>query len=107
MKASVELYAKFLQSGVDAVEAKLLCWQSHWTRQAATVRPCRLSEAFHSANTWGTYPCISILLRIFLTLLVITATYERALSALNYLKNCLWSTMGEARLNGLAYMHIK
>jgi len=56
--------------------------------------------------TLGTYPGISVLLHIFITLPVTTATGERSFSALKYLKNYLRSTMGEARLNGLAHMYI-
>jgi hAT family C-terminal dimerisation region len=40
------------------------------------------------------YPALAVLLRIFATLPVTTATGERSFSALKYLTNYLRSTMG-------------
>ena len=52
------------------------------------------------------YPNIKILLKIFATLPVTTATTERTFSVLKLLKTYLRSTMCETRLNGLAMMYI-
>ncbi|ELT92905.1 hypothetical protein CAPTEDRAFT_59361, partial [Capitella teleta] len=49
---------------------------------------------------------IVILLRIFITWPVTTATGERSFSSLKYIKSYLRSTMGEDRLNGLAHLFI-
>jgi len=54
----------------------------------------------------GTYPNLTVFLHIFATIPVTTATGERSLSALKYIKNYLRSTMGEPRLNGLAHLFI-
>ena len=54
----------------------------------------------------GTYPAICVLLKIYATLPVTTATGERSFSTLKYLKNYLRSTMTEDRLNGLAHLYI-
>ncbi|ELU00718.1 hypothetical protein CAPTEDRAFT_118897, partial [Capitella teleta] len=52
------------------------------------------------------YPCIVILLRIFITWPVTTATGERSFSSLKCIKSYLRSTMGEDHLNGLAHLFI-
>ena len=52
------------------------------------------------------YPNIKVLLKIFATLPVTTATTERSFSVLKLLKTYLRSTMSETRLNGLAMMYI-
>jgi len=106
VRDSVEFYVKFLPGGVDAVKAEFLRWQSHWSRQEETARPRQLLIAFREATTLGTYPCTSILVRIFITLPVTNSTGERSFSALKYLKNYLQSTMGQIRLNGLAHMYV-
>lgn len=52
------------------------------------------------------YPNVKVLLKIFATLPVTTATTERTFSYLKLLKTYLRSTMSETRLNGLAMMYI-
>ena len=54
----------------------------------------------------ATYPAVSVLLRVFATLPVTTATGERSFSALKYVKNTLRSTMSENRLNGLTMLFV-
>lgn len=51
--------------------------------------------------TMGTYPCITVLLRIFLMVPVIEATGECSFSALDYLQNYLRSATGDMRLNSI------
>jgi len=53
-----------------------------------------------------TFPSIAVLLQIYATLLVTTATSERSFSALKYIKNYLRSTMSDSRLNGLALLYV-
>jgi len=52
------------------------------------------------------YPNIAVLLRIFATIPVTTATAKRSFRALRLLKTYLRATMHEDRLNGLALMAI-
>ena len=54
----------------------------------------------------ATYPAVHVLLRIFATLPVTTATGERSFSALKYVKSALRSTMSEDRLNGLTMLFV-
>jgi len=105
---AVELYSQFLpDGGLIPVQTEYMRWQQYWQRKPATVkRPDSVVEALRVAAELGTYPSISILLQIFATLPVTTATGERSFSALKYIKNYLLSTMGEERLNGLAHMYI-
>ena len=100
IKEAARLYDQFLPEGVDCLEAEFLRWKAHWTRQSADRRPKRVLEALSNASILGTFPSISILLRIFATIPVITATGERSFSALKYVKSYLRSTMREDRLNG-------
>jgi hypothetical protein len=89
---------KLLSNGVDGVALKMslnVGNRSGLVRQQ-TAKP----RAVHSTNTLRTYLRIIILLRIFLTLLVLGQVSGHL--ALNYLKQYLCSTMGEARLNSPA-----
>ena len=52
------------------------------------------------------YPSLAVLIRIFATLPVTTATNKRSFSALKYLKIYLQNTMKEVRLNGLALLYV-
>lgn len=52
------------------------------------------------------FPNIAILLQIFGTIPVTTATAERSFSVLKRLKTYLRNSMGESRLNGLALANI-
>jgi len=47
-----------------------------------------------------------MLLQIFATLPVTTATGECSFSSLKYIKSYLRSTMGQDRLNGLAHLYL-
>jgi len=79
-------------------------WKAHWLRLPMHERPNRLSDACKAAERLGVYP--AVLLHIFATLPVTTATGERSFSALKYVKNYLMTTMTEIRVNGLANMFI-
>lgn len=82
-------------------------WQNYWQRQPADVRrPDSVLDALKVADDLGTCPALSILLRIYATLPVTTATGERSFSSLKYIKSYLRSTMSEERLNGLAHLYI-
>jgi len=63
-------------------------------------------DALRAATELATYPAITVLLQIFATLPVTTATGECSLSSLKYIKNYLRSMMGQDRLNGLAHLYL-
>ena len=52
------------------------------------------------------YPSVTVLIQILVTLPVTTATNKRSISALKYLKTYLRNTTKEVRLNGLALLHV-
>jgi hypothetical protein len=106
LEKGAEFYQQFLPSGLNALETEFLRWQAYWQRQPVNQRTDGVCEALEIASELGTYPSIAILLRIFATIPVTTATGERSFSALKYIKNYLRSTMGETRLNGLAHLYI-
>ena len=54
----------------------------------------------------GKYPIIEILLQIFTTLQVTTATGERSFNALKLIKTYLRTSMQEDRLNALARLYL-
>ena len=68
--------------------------------------PNNALDALLSAKKMQTYPSLKVLLQILTTLPVSTATNERLFGALKYLKTYLWTTMKEARLNGLALLNV-
>jgi len=67
--------------------------------------PIKVAESLQACDN-SIYPNISVLLHIFATIPVTTATAERLFSALRLLKTYLCATMHEERLNGLALMAI-
>jgi hypothetical protein len=82
-------------------------WRQKWLRTQAA------NEAVPSTAIEGllacdhqTFPIISSLLTILLTLPVSTAGVERSFSSLRRLKTWVRSRMGETRLTGLALLNI-
>jgi hypothetical protein len=101
-----QLYGSFLPDGVTALETELLRWKSYWQRREENKRPGNVMEALRVASDLGTYPTLVILLRIFGTIPITTATAERSFSNLKFIKTYLRSTMTESRLNDLAHLFI-
>ena len=54
-----------------------------------------------------TLPTVSLSLRMFLTICVSVASYERSISKLNLIKNYLRSTMSQSRVSNLAILSIE
>jgi len=80
-------------------------WKLKWTAVMMTDRPATAAEAMRNCDAL-LFPQIHILLQLFLTLPLTSATAERSFSTLRRLKSYLRSTMGQSRLNGLAQMSI-
>ena len=106
LKPAVEINAPLLNCSCDEVEAEFLLWQRHWLRRDEEDRPKTVLDALGEARAAGSLPAVSLLLHIFATLPVTTATNERSFSALKHLKTYLRSTMKEQRLNGLAMLFV-
>ena len=105
LKAS-SIYGQFLDGGSAACEIEYGRWQRKWAKIAKSERPETVVGALKNCDA-TIYPNIAILLQIFATIPVTTATAERSFSALRLLKTYLRATMKEERLNGLALMAIR
>jgi hypothetical protein len=101
---ALDLYRSDL--GPDSViEGEFERWKLKWTAVAIADRPATAAETIQMCDSFF-FPQIYILLQLFLTLPLTSATAERSFSTMRRLKSYLRSTMGESRLNGLAQMSI-
>ena len=108
IQPAAKLYSQFLlDGGLVALQTQYMRCQQYCERQTPNMKKidCVL-EALRVATELGTNPAISVLLRMFATLPVTTATGERSFSALKHIKNYLRSTMGEEMPNGHAHLYI-
>ena len=83
-----------------ALKTEYLRWKAYWLRQPAVDRLDRVVASLHAAANavnLGTYPIITVMLRIFATKPVTTASGERSFTSLKYIKNYLRSTINEVR----------
>jgi len=78
-------------------------WRNQWKDSTAEKPESALEALRYCTNV---LPNIKLLLQLFATLPVTSATPERTFSTLKLLKNYLRSTMNEERLNGLAMAKI-
>jgi hypothetical protein len=122
---AVDLYHKLLPGSFDEIKSEFIQWKNKWgninkenttitnssntatpsTKRKFIIIPDTAIDCFNECNETF-YPNIKILLQIFSTLPVSTATAERSFSVLKLIKNYLRSTISETRLNGLALMYI-
>lgn len=110
----VSFYRQDIQElSKNVLEAELRLWYQKFIQpsKASIDRidpPSIPKSALNAINMMNVdaYPNIFILLKIFSTLPVSTATAERTFSTLRRLKSYLRNTMGENRLNGLANLNI-
>lgn len=87
----------------SVVESEFNRWKRRWLTESERTKSA--AEALSLCDSTF-YPNIKILLRIFVTLPVTTASAERSFSTLRRLKNYLRSTMSSDRLCGLAHLTI-
>ena len=108
LSSSFEIYGTFLAEGPAALEAEFGRWQRKWARVPIEDRPATLIDALSSCSK-SLYLNFAILLQIFATITVTTATAESIVfvfSSLRLLKTYLRSTMKEDHLDGVALMAI-
>ena len=104
LREALDLYKSDL--GPESVIAgEFERWKLKWTAVAMSDRPLTAAEAMEQCDTL-LFPQIRILLQLFLTLPLTSATAERSFSTMRRLKSYLRSTMGQSRLNGRAQMTI-
>jgi Domain of unknown function (DUF4371)/hAT family C-terminal dimerisation region len=82
-------------------------WQVKWVKDLPADRPGNAIDTLAKAQSLQPfYPNIFMILTLFATLPITTASAERSFSCLRRLKNYLRTTMGQDRLSGLAMMEI-
>lgn len=98
------MYQADINISEQELRAEIIMWQKRWEKVDKLNLPSTATEALCFAT--NVFPSIKILLQIFATLPVSTATAERSFSNIKRLKTYLRSTMTENRLNGLALLNI-
>ena len=88
-----------------ALDMELQAWYMKWKHHPEAKEVNTLPKALAALDK-STFPNLSILLRIGATLPVTSATCERSIGTLRFLKNELRSTMTNSRLNGLSLMFL-
>ena len=94
-------YSTFLPQPL-ITDAELEGWKH--AIDSGAVKSTNLQEAVFASDLM--FPNIHIILKVLLTMPVSTASAERSFSSLRRLKTYLRSNMSEARLSGLALLHI-
>ena len=102
---TIRFYEADLDCSDSVMRGEFERWKARWVHVPADELPVTAIGALNQCSV-EEYPKIVILLRIFATLPVTTATAERSFGALKKVKTYLRSTMKNDRLNGLASMSI-
>ena len=105
MKRIFEKYKSILPDSLDTCMIEFYRWQRKWNSIPKQDCPSSVVEALKSCNS-DLYPNIYILLKVFASIPVTSATAERSFSKLRQVKTYLRSTMSEARLTGLTLLAI-
>jgi hypothetical protein len=103
IREGVVLFSNYLSGTVLDVEIEYESWQI--TCHALNDKPSDTLSSLDVCNA-VCFPNIRMLLTIFATLPVSTATAERSFSVLKLLKSSLRSRMGEERLSSLTLAYI-
>ena len=82
----------------NVLDMELQAWYVKWKQHPRAKQINTLPKALAAS----TFPNLSVLLQIGATLPVTSATCERSISTLHFLKGELRSTMTNKRLNGLS-----
>lgn len=99
------LYTTDLPGTFNELEGELKTWKAIWKEKPVDELPSTALETIF-LPLMNYYQNIRRLLMLFTTILVTTCTSERSFSSLKRIKTYLRSTMGENRLNGLAFLNI-
>ena len=85
--------------------AELDLWERCWIKSKVEELPQEVMSTLKLTDA-DMFPNITTALKILVVLPVTTCSCERTISALGRIKTDIRSTMTQARLNGLAMMHI-
>ena len=106
IRNAVNFYLLFVDDSIDAMKVEFMRWRLYWLRHKDDFLPYNTLGVLLSPKEILTNPSLEILLQTLTTGPVTTATNERSLSALRYLKTYLWFTTKEDRLSGLALLYV-
>jgi hypothetical protein len=104
LREVLELYKTDL-GPTSIIQGEFDRWKVKWAAVAMADCTVTAAETLDQCDEL-LFPQIHVLLCLFMTLPLTSATAERSFSTLRRLKSYLRSTMGESRLNGLAQMSI-
>ncbi|XP_028966491.1 zinc finger MYM-type protein 1-like [Galendromus occidentalis] len=99
-------YEDDLECSPSIVRGEFERWQAKWVAVPQNELPGTAIETLNKCSP-SDYPKIALMLQIFATFPVTTASAERTFSALRLVKTYLRSKMGGDRLKGLASMNIQ
>jgi hypothetical protein len=102
VKAAMVYFEDWPGQEID-IKSEISIWKAKWQKEK-NIKPDTVMETLKHCDEF--FPIIRILLQIFATIPVTTASPERSFSTLRRLKNYMRSTMGQERLNGLAVLNI-
>ncbi|CAH1113873.1 unnamed protein product [Psylliodes chrysocephalus] len=88
----------------NQLKAEIMMCHRRWENETTIIRPCTAVEALMYCTDF--FPLIRILLIIFATLPVTTATPERSFSTSKRLKTYLRSTMLQETFSCLALLNV-
>lgn len=97
-------YESDLNVSENQLQAEITMWHKRWDDETTVIRPSAAVEALMYCTDF--FPLIRILLNIFATLPVTTATPERSFSTSKRLKTYLRSTMLNERFSSLALLNV-
>jgi len=101
---AAKIYSNDLSNNMNStLKAELSLWRQQWKTNNIPKPVSAIESMSHCTNL---VPNIKLLLQLFATLPVTSATPERTFSTLSRMKTYLRSTMMEKRLNGLAMANI-
>lgn len=101
---AAKIYSDDLSIHINStLKAELSIWRQQWKTNNIPKPVSAIESMSHCTNL---VPNIKLLLQLFATLPVTSATPERTFSTLSRMKTYLRSTMMEKRLNGLAMANI-
>ena len=90
----------------STLQQELHMWKCKWKLVEKSGLPYTSSEALDHANE-SMFPNIHILLQLICTFPVTSSECDCSINVLRHLKTYICSTIGQAKVTGLALMHIK
>ena len=104
LQESIDFYRSDLPNA-DIVDEEFARWKAKWIQVPRDDRPASV-EASLKASDIGSFPNITVQLKLFAVLPLSSASCERSASALRRLNTYLRCHQTEQRLSSLAFVHV-